>query len=113
MDAAVYRFLLIWLEFDNDIILKKSINNDKLYMGEIDYATKANYYKGIPGSYVSYVWTDYLSRENLCTLRDETEDSVRKKLGIAFNQARSGIQYEHSMGQTSIPSTILRSTSDK
>ncbi len=97
----------------NDWVFTDPKNNDKLYMGEIDYATKANYYKGIPGSYVSYVWTDYLSRENLCTLRDETENNVRKKLGISFNQARSGIQYEHSMGQTAIPATILRTTDDK
>ena len=82
-------------------------------MDEIDYAGKANYYKGIPGSYVSYVYTDYLSKEDLVTLRDETENNVRKKLGISFNQARPGIQYESSMGQTKIPSTILRTTSYK
>lgn len=97
----------------NDWVFTDPRNEDKLYMSEIDYATKANYYKGIPGSYVSYVWTDYLSREDLCILRDETEATVRKKLDISFNQARPGIQYFASMGQTKIPSTILRSTTDK
>lgn len=97
----------------NDWVFIDPKNEDKLYMSEIDYATKANYYKGIPGSYISYVWTDYLSREDLCILRDETENNVRKELNISFNQARPGIQYEHSMGQTSIPSTILRTTEYK
>ncbi len=98
---------------NNQWVFTDPLNKDKLYMDEIDYAGKANYYKGIPGSYVSYVWTDYLSRENLCTLRDEVETTVRSKLNISFNQSRPGIQYESSMGQTKIPSTILRTTTDK
>ncbi len=98
---------------NNQWVFTDPKNQDKLYMDEIDYAEKANYYKGIPGSYVSYVWTDYLSREDLCTLRDEAEATVRFKLDIPFNQAHSGIQYESSMGQTKIPSTILRTTADK
>jgi len=97
----------------NNWVFTDPKNQDKLYMSEIDYVNEANYYKGIIGNYVSYVWTDYLSKEDLCILRDETESNVRRKLNIPFNQARGGVQYESSMGMSKIPSTILRTTNDK
>jgi len=47
-------------------------------------------------------------------LRDELENDVRKALKIPFNPARSGINYEHSMGMgnVSIPDYILRAANE-
>ena len=83
---------------------------DKLYGIEVDYRTTADYYKGSPGEYQSFVYTDYLSPEQLVELRDFVEKDVRDKLNIPFNPGAPAIRYEHSMGQTNIPKHILRST---
>ncbi len=85
---------------------------DKLYSKEVDYRTTADYYKGDPeGGYQSFVYTDFLSPEQLVELRDFVEKDVRAKLDIPFNPSAPAIRYEHSMGQTNIPNHILRSTS--
>jgi len=86
---------------------------DRLHQAQLDYCVDQDYYKGDPeGGYISYVWTDYISAENLVKEREKLETEVRKKLNIAFNPARPGLVYEHSMGMgiTNIPSHILRST---
>jgi hypothetical protein len=60
----------------------------------------AEYYKGDPdGGYVSYVYTDHLSGEEIVLLRDEMEKEVRRHLGIPWNQSRPALRFEHSMGQ--------------
>ena len=82
-------------------------NGDRLYSKDVNFATDAMYYKGKPGDYKSYVWTDYLKPEELVKLRDDLESEVRLKLGIPFNQSHAALRYEHSMGQ-SIPANILR-----
>lgn len=88
---------------------------DKLYSFEVDYRVTADYYKGDPdGGYTSFVYTDYLSPEQLVRLRGSTEKEVREKLNIPFNPSSSAIRYEHSMGQGSfLPSNILRSSGPK
>ena len=85
-------------------------NNDRLYSYEVNYSETPKYYKGDPeGGYKSYVFTDYLSPEELVSLRDEIERNVRSQLNIQFPKARKGLRYEHSMGQgENIPSSILR-----
>jgi len=91
------------------------VTGEKLYQASIDYLSELDYYKGDPdGGYVSYVWTDYLSPKQMVSLRDDLERSVRDKLKINFNPARSGINYEHSMGMgnVKIPDYILRSTNE-
>lgn len=88
---------------------KKS--GDMLYQEEVDYLKDANYYKGIPGGgYVSHVWTDELSREDLVRERDRMESELRGRLNIPFNPSGVTMQYEHSMGQTYLPTSILRSS---
>jgi anaerobic magnesium-protoporphyrin IX monomethyl ester cyclase len=83
---------------------------DKLHAFEIDYTAEADYYKGKPGGgYVSHVFTDYLSPSEVVRLRDDLENTVRATLGIPFNAGAPGIQFEASMGQTKLPTTILRS----
>jgi radical SAM superfamily enzyme YgiQ (UPF0313 family) len=84
--------------------------SDKLYMLDVDFTSEAQYYKGAVGSYVSYVWTDHLSREQLVLLRDRVEKEVRQELNIPFYQTGTAIRYEHSMGAGigQLPEYILR-----
>lgn len=84
--------------------------NAVLYSKDVDYANKAEYYKGVPGDYTSYVWTDQLTPEQLVALRDDVEDVSRRILKLPKIQTVSAQQFEHSMGQRSLPSSILRRT---
>ena len=89
-------------------------NGDKLYQASLDYLTQLDFYKGDPeDGYISYVWTEHLSGDDLVVLRGNLEDEVREKLNIPFNPSRPGITYEHSMGQSSIPASILRKTNNE
>lgn len=82
---------------------------DKLYQKNLDYLKEPDYYKGDPaGGYKSYVWTDDITPEELVRERDNLESTVRKELNIAFNPAGGVVEFEHSMGQGSIPSSILK-----
>ena len=83
--------------------------NDILYQVDLDYTKDLSYYKGDPnGGYTSFVYTEYLSREELVIERDALEAEVRAKLDIPYYTARPGIEFEHSMGQSSqIPKNIL------
>lgn len=85
---------------------------DKLYQKDIDYFSCPDYYKGDPnGGYKSYVWTDYISTDELVNSRENLESEVRRVLSIPFNPAGGVIEFEHSMGQGQIiPSEILRSS---
>lgn len=86
-------------------------NGDRLYQEEVNYALEADYYKGDPNDgYASHVWTDLLSATDLVSHRNRLEAHVRKKLGIPFNPAAAATLFEHSMGQTAIPSRILRTS---
>ena len=87
---------------------------DRLFEIEVDYTKVAEYYKGNPdGGYKSYVFTDYLSADQLVELRDFVERDVREKLGIPFNLSAAAIRFEHSMGQAgpNLPPHILRTSS--
>ena len=84
---------------------------DRLHSIEVDYREVAEYYKGVPGEYTSYTFTDYLSAEKLVQLRDWLEADVRSRLSIPYNTATPAVRYEHSMGQGGIPVSILRTTS--
>tara|TARA_R110000744_G_scaffold350216_2_gene455849 strand:- start:5111 stop:6649 length:1539 start_codon:yes stop_codon:yes gene_type:complete len=94
-------------------VYTSDITGDKLYQKPLNYLTEQDYYKGDPsGGYISYVWTDHISAENLVKEREALEKEVRGKLNIPFYSARTGIKYEHSMGQGNIviPEFILRQT---
>jgi radical SAM superfamily enzyme YgiQ (UPF0313 family) len=71
---------------------------DKLYSVEVDYSKVAEYYKGIPGEYVSVVHTDYLTEKEIVNHRDQLETEVRNKLDIPFQKSTAEMQHEHSMG---------------
>ncbi|ALA59908.1 B12-binding domain-containing radical SAM protein [Nitrospira moscoviensis] len=83
---------------------------DRLHSVEVDYREVAEYYKGVPGEYTSYVYTDHLSSQELVRLRDWLENDVRATLEIPFNAGAPALRYEHSMGQGHIPPRILRSS---
>lgn len=84
---------------------------DKLYQIEVDHSKVADYYKGdIKGGYHAYVYTDFITPEELVNSRNLLEKDVRKKLKIPFNMGTPTILYEHSMSQQSIPTNIFRTT---
>jgi anaerobic magnesium-protoporphyrin IX monomethyl ester cyclase len=88
-------------------VYKYVFNGDALYSKNVDFAVEEAFYKGAPGEYTSFVWTDYISAEKLVAMRDDLEAEVRSKLGIPYPSAPSALLYEHSMSQN-LPSTILR-----
>lgn len=86
-------------------------NGDRLYSREVNYLETADYYKGDPnGGYSSYVWTDYLTCDDLVRRRDAVEKHVRARLNIPFNPSAAARRFEHSMGQ-GLGDTILRTSS--
>ncbi len=84
---------------------------DALHSLSVDYREVAEYYKGIPGEYTAYVYTDHLSASELVRLRDWLEADVRGTLEIPYNTGAPAVRYEHSMGQGNIPASILRMSS--
>lgn len=99
--------------YDNSVEVAPGVwcfetHGDKLYSDDVDFSTEEAYYKGKPGEYHAFVWTDFLTRERLAQLRDEVEAEVREKLGIPYPTAAAAVLYDHSMGQQ-LPSHILRS----
>lgn len=84
---------------------------DRLHSLAVDYREVAEYYKGVPGAYTSYVYTDYLRAEDLVRLRDWLERDVRSTLGIPYQTGAPAVRYEHSMGQGGIPANILKASS--
>lgn len=83
---------------------------DRLYAYDVDFTVTADYYKGDPnGGYRSFVFTDYLSSEQLVQVRDQIERETRTILGIPFNPSRASVRFEHSMGQ-GLPDFILRAS---
>lgn len=81
---------------------------DRLHAYELDYTVTPDYYKGDPnGGYRSYVFTDYLSADEIVSLRDLVEKDVRRELGIPFNAGKAAMRYEHSMGQ-GLPQQLYR-----
>lgn len=55
-----------------------TINGDRLHSKEIDCRFVANYYKGAPDAYTSFVHTDYLSSQDLVQLRYQVETEFGK-----------------------------------
>lgn len=89
-----------------------SKTGDRLHAYEVDFLTTMEHYKGDPkGGYRSFVFTDFLSAEQIVLLRNGVEDSVRKILNIPYPQARPALKYEHSMGQGSnLPPFMFKQT---
>jgi anaerobic magnesium-protoporphyrin IX monomethyl ester cyclase len=73
-------------------------NGDRLYAHHVDHLEDVAFYKGIPGSYQSYVYTDHLSAVEMVQARDALESEVRSALQIAYPTTAAALNYEHSMG---------------
>ena len=54
--------------------------NDELYSIDVDYTKTPHYYKGIPGNYTAYVYTNSLTTTELTQLRDGVEHDVRREI---------------------------------
>jgi len=90
--------------YDDSVMVEEGIwkyttNGDILYSVEVDNFTQYEYYKGIPGNYNSFVYTDYITREKLVESRDWLEKSVLEHLNIQKVLNTNSSLYEHSMGQ--------------
>ena len=75
-------------------------NGDALHAYPVDHLKDVNFYKGVPGHYSSFVYTDALTPQGLCALRDDLERDVRAKLAIPYPSSGAELSYEHSMGQS-------------
>lgn len=73
-------------------------NGDLLHSLPLDSMSEMAFYKGVPGSYRSYVYTDALSPDEMVETRDAIEAEVRGKLRIAYPTSVAAVNYEHSMG---------------
>jgi anaerobic magnesium-protoporphyrin IX monomethyl ester cyclase len=89
-------------------------NGDRLHAYDIDFLVVADYYKGDPnGGYRAFVYTDFLTCDQIVARRNWIETSVRSALHLPFPQARPALRYEHSVGQGAgeeLPGFILRRT---
>lgn len=74
---------------------------DKLYHHDLDFTKELAFYKGNPGEYKSFVWTDYISSDDLVRQRDALEESVRRQLNIPYPYMTQAL-IEQSMGMTKI-----------
>ena len=95
----------------NCYVYEDRLTKERLYQASIDYQLDQDYYKGDPdGGYISYVWTDNISAEDLVHERNLLEKEVREKLNIPYYPSRAGMVYEHSMGMGNInlPPSIFR-----
>lgn len=81
-------------------------NGDRLHSYEVDFGEEGGYYKGKPGEYRSFTFTDFLSADDLVRERDKLEAEVRAALGLPYNHGNPGQRYEASPGQ--MPGYILR-----
>jgi len=92
---------------DNKWCYTSQKTGDRLYMEEVDFTQTADYYKGVMGSYVSHVWSDYLTPSELVEQRDWIELNAKKELGISMPPSVAAKLYDHSMGMSP---QILRSS---
>jgi radical SAM superfamily enzyme YgiQ (UPF0313 family) len=99
--------------YDKAMILEQGLwlyisDGDRLYQKDVDFMETAEYYKGDPdGGYKAFVYTDFLTSDELVYERNNLEKSVRKKLGIPFNKSAAAMQFEHSMGM-GLPLNVLK-----
>jgi len=97
----------IYVPEKNVWLYKEPKSGANLWSRNVDFTKHAEYYKGIPGSYVAYVWTDFLTSEKLVQLRDHAETLTRDRLGLGPIIATPAVQLKHN-GCNSLPSNVLR-----
>lgn len=88
-------------------------NRHRLWSPPSNFTEDVHFYKGVPGSYVAYVYTDHLSAEEMVYHRDRAEQITRVHLGLGPIQSVAETQFGHSMGQgptEALSPKILRET---
>jgi anaerobic magnesium-protoporphyrin IX monomethyl ester cyclase len=83
---------------EHDGVMTYETHGDRLYYRALDFTRDVPFYKGVPGSYRSFVWTDALTSEAIVQMRDVVEADVRTKLNIAWPKKWNATT-DHSMGQ--------------
>lgn len=76
------------------------VDGDNLYHQDLDFTQEQAYYKGIPGEYKSFVWTDYMTSEQLVRARDGLEAELRQVLKLPYPGQQA--QFDSTMGQPHI-----------
>lgn len=85
---------------ERDGILTYETHGDRLHYRALDFTRDVPFYKGVPGSYRSFVWTDALTADEIVGMRDSVEMDVRNRLGIPWPKKWEA-QTDHTMGQHS------------
>lgn len=76
----------------------------RLFFKKPNYAKIQSFYKGVPGEYVSLVWTDEISAQRFVELREYIDNIAREKLGLPKISRPTGV--DQSMGAP--PSYIFK-----
>lgn len=71
-----------------------------LYFNKLDFSTEHGFYKGIPGTYKSFIRTKYISSEQYIALRDAIEWEIRDRLDMKQLVPDASAQFDHVMGQS-------------
>jgi radical SAM superfamily enzyme YgiQ (UPF0313 family) len=87
------------IETAPDVWTYTARSGDRLHARHVDFAETAGYYKGVPGAYQAFTWTDTLTADDLVALRDAVEAEGRHVLGVPYPLP----SFEHSMGQSALP----------
>jgi anaerobic magnesium-protoporphyrin IX monomethyl ester cyclase len=104
-----YYDLAVQIDGHKNVWTYKAANGDKLHAKDVDFVSDSSYYKGIAdGGYRSFVWTDYLTSEDLVKMRDWLERDIRQRLGIPFYPVTPSSKFDSSMGQ--LPGYIYKGT---
>ncbi len=85
----------------------------RLHQIALNYTKAIANYKGKPGKYKAYVFTDTLTSEDIVQARDRIEESVRVEHDIPANQGLAAKRYEHTIGMGPdlvLPDFVLRSS---
>lgn len=88
-----------------------TIDGQNLWSKVVDYTKESDYYKGVPGAYTAFVWTDFLSPKDLVAQRDLAEATVRRTLNLPAISVAQALLFnpEHSMGMGGggLPQNVL------
>ena len=84
------------VETDPGVWTYTAPSGDRLHSVDVDFSQTAEYYKGIPGAYRAFTWTDALTSPQLIAERDAFEATARQTLGLVYPEP----SFDHSMGLT-------------
>ena len=95
--------------YDNIWVYTSKKHKDNLYMYNVDYTSTDVYYKGVPGEYKSYVYTDCLTVDDLVELREDIATITQESLGLP-NLEMGFTRYDRSVCR--LPPNIMRKSDE-